>query len=55
MCDVSTFMYRKGETGERCNQSYNMQCTFYIKSVFSSLHKKRTNHSHGNGKDPCGD
>jgi len=24
MCDVSTFMYKEGEIGERCNQSYNM-------------------------------
>lgn len=24
MCDVSTFMYKEGEAGERCNQSYNM-------------------------------
>lgn len=24
MCDVSTFMYKEGEVGERCNQSYNM-------------------------------
>lgn len=24
MCDMSTFMYKEGEVGERCNQSYNM-------------------------------